>query len=433
MLSTNGRHRAVKSRRSRTQRLIASAGLTGVGLAIPLVSATSASAATVSTWDAVANCESTGNWAINTGNGYYGGLQFSADTWAAYGGTQYASSADQATKSQQIAVAEKVLASQGPGAWPVCGPQAGLTAGGAPANVDTSSSGSSSSSSDSSSASTPSSTSSSSSDDSAFANKVKAAANAASTSTSSSSSTAGTYTVVAGDWLSTIAQKENVSGGWQRLYALNRGTLTEGPDVIYPGEQIKLGGAATTPSSTPSNDSSSSATDSSASTSTDDSSFDAKVEAAAGGQSSSSDSSSASTSATSSDSSASSASDSTASGSMSAAIAFAEAQVGKPYVYGGTGPSVWDCSGLTQAALAKAGISIPRTSEDQAAASTRVSLDSLQPGDLLFWSSDGTAAGAYHVAIYTGNGGYVEAANPSAGVKTDTISDWAPDFAGRIG
>jgi septal ring factor EnvC (AmiA/AmiB activator) len=72
-------------------------------------------------WDAVALCESSGNWNINTGNGYYGGLQFSQSTWAAYGGTAYAPRADLATKSQQIAVAERVLAAQGAGAWPVCG------------------------------------------------------------------------------------------------------------------------------------------------------------------------------------------------------------------------------------------------------------------------------------------------------------------------
>jgi cell wall-associated NlpC family hydrolase len=117
---------------------------------------------------------------------------------------------------------------------------------------------------------------------------------------------------------------------------------------------------------------------------------------------------------------------------MAAAAAFALSKVGESYVYGGTSDAGWDCSGLVQAALAKAGISAPRTSEEQAAASTRVSLDSLQVGDLLFWSSDGTASGAYHVAMYVGNGEYVEAANPSSGVKTDTISNWAPDFAGRI-
>jgi hypothetical protein len=72
-------------------------------------------------WDAVAACESGGNWSINTGNGYYGGLQFSPSTWDAFGGSAYAPRADLAAKSQQIAVAERVLAEQGPGAWPTCG------------------------------------------------------------------------------------------------------------------------------------------------------------------------------------------------------------------------------------------------------------------------------------------------------------------------
>ena len=72
-------------------------------------------------WDAVALCESGGNWSINTGNGYYGGLQFSASTWLAYGGGTYAPRADLATRSEQIAVAEQVLAAQGAGAWPTCG------------------------------------------------------------------------------------------------------------------------------------------------------------------------------------------------------------------------------------------------------------------------------------------------------------------------
>ena len=78
-------------------------------------------------WDAVAQCESTGNWTINTGNGFYGGLQFTQSTWAAYGGTSYASRADLASREQQIAVAQRVLAGQGPGAWPVCSVKAGLT------------------------------------------------------------------------------------------------------------------------------------------------------------------------------------------------------------------------------------------------------------------------------------------------------------------
>ena len=72
-------------------------------------------------WSAIAACESGGNWSANTGNGFYGGLQFTEQTWLGYGGGQYASSANQATEAQQIAVAERVLAGQGIGAWPVCG------------------------------------------------------------------------------------------------------------------------------------------------------------------------------------------------------------------------------------------------------------------------------------------------------------------------
>ena len=72
-------------------------------------------------WAAIAACESGGNWGANTGNGFYGGLQFTQGTWNAYGGGQYASSANQATPSQQMAVANRVLAGQGIGAWPVCG------------------------------------------------------------------------------------------------------------------------------------------------------------------------------------------------------------------------------------------------------------------------------------------------------------------------
>jgi resuscitation-promoting factor RpfA len=72
-------------------------------------------------WSAIAACESGGNWSANTGNGFYGGLQFTEQTWLGYGGGQYASSANQATAAQQIAVAQRVLGGQGIGAWPVCG------------------------------------------------------------------------------------------------------------------------------------------------------------------------------------------------------------------------------------------------------------------------------------------------------------------------
>jgi resuscitation-promoting factor RpfA len=90
--------------------------------------AAQAGAATDSQWDQVAGCESGGNWATDTGNGYHGGLQFTAATWSAYGGDRYASEAQGATREQQISVAERVLAGQGRGAWPVCGgPLAGAT------------------------------------------------------------------------------------------------------------------------------------------------------------------------------------------------------------------------------------------------------------------------------------------------------------------
>jgi hypothetical protein len=88
----------------------------------PTVSAVPASSGGVN-WNAIANCESGGNWNTNTGNGFYGGLQFTQSTWDANGGGQYAASANQASESQQIAVAQRVLASQGIGAWPVCGAQ----------------------------------------------------------------------------------------------------------------------------------------------------------------------------------------------------------------------------------------------------------------------------------------------------------------------
>ena len=77
-------------------------------------------------WDKLAQCEATGNWAINTGNGYYGGLQFSAGTWKGHGGGVYAPYAHLASREQQIAIAEKVLASQGWGAWPSCSSKLGL-------------------------------------------------------------------------------------------------------------------------------------------------------------------------------------------------------------------------------------------------------------------------------------------------------------------
>jgi nucleoid-associated protein YgaU len=114
----------------RRSRRAAAAIATTIGAAAVVSStfATPADAAPrAGVWDRVASCESSQRWHINTGNGYYGGLQFSASTWAGYHGHRYARLASRASRAEQIAVARRVLAAQGPHAWPVCGPRAGLS------------------------------------------------------------------------------------------------------------------------------------------------------------------------------------------------------------------------------------------------------------------------------------------------------------------
>ena len=255
--NTSGRHR--KPRTSQTKRIIGGAGLAGVGIAMPLIGATSAHAASVSTWDRVAQCESGGDWSINTGNGYYGGVQFSASTWAAYGGTRYAPTANLASEGQQISIAEKVLASQGPGAWPVCGPEAGLSQGGpAPTTGTTStpprhssSGGSHSSGTHSSGSQSSGSQSSGSKSYSAPAEQTQSTGRHARPTTSeapaSSSAIAqpqaghGNYTVKAGDTLSGIAAAAHVNGGWNAVYQENHTTVGGNPDLIFPGQKLEVG------------------------------------------------------------------------------------------------------------------------------------------------------------------------------------------------
>ncbi len=118
------KHAAVRSNRTANRAAgVALVGAASVGAGL----ATASSASAYSVWDGVAACESGGNWAINTGNGFYGGLQFSYSTWLGYGGGAYARTANGASRAAQITVAQRVLASQGPGAWPVCSVRAGLT------------------------------------------------------------------------------------------------------------------------------------------------------------------------------------------------------------------------------------------------------------------------------------------------------------------
>nr|WSX79147.1 transglycosylase family protein [Streptomyces sp. NBC_00899] len=221
-----GKHR----RASKMVRFATFAGVAGTAIAVPLIGATSSSAASVATWDAVAQCESGGNWSINTGNGYYGGLQFSQSSWEAAGGLQYASRADLATKDQQIAIAEKLLALQGPGAWS-CAAAGGLTAGGPAPDINPGGSSSAST-------STP----------------AKAATPAKSTPAKSTAKPAkhsasdwqrhtgrkGDYTVVSGDTLSGIAKSHHVAGGWHKLFELNKDSVKDA-NLIYPGQHLHLG------------------------------------------------------------------------------------------------------------------------------------------------------------------------------------------------
>ncbi|MEW2067602.1 C40 family peptidase [Streptomyces sp. NPDC007346] len=122
-------------------------------------------------------------------------------------------------------------------------------------------------------------------------------------------------------------------------------------------------------------------------------------------------------------------SSSNATGSAAAIVAFAQAQVGDAYVAGGTGPNAWDCSGLVQAAYRSVGIDLPRVSQAQSTAGTQVSLDALQPGDILYW---GGAGSAYHVAIYVGGGQFVGAQNSSTGTVQRSMDYDRPSGAVRV-
>lgn len=227
-MAANGRHRRYQPSRMNRVSLTVTAG--GAGLALPLITAASAGAASGDVWDKVAACESTSNWDINTGNGYFGGLQFTRSTWAAYGGTDYAPRADLASRDQQIAIAEKVLAGQGPGAWPVCSGKAGLTRGGEGPDISPQTE-----------RTTP------------VATPKKAEPRAstpqrAGTKKATPTTVPGkrdSYTVASGDSLSGIAADRRLEGGWQRLYSANRTVVGDDPDLIFPGQRLSLDLAGT--------------------------------------------------------------------------------------------------------------------------------------------------------------------------------------------
>jgi LysM repeat protein len=212
------------------RRSLAVVAASGAALSAAALGAPAANAASGSTWDALAQCESGGNWSTNTGNGFSGGLQFTPSTWAAYGG---AGSPTTASRDQQIAVAERVLAGQGWGAWPACSAKLGLsgTAGANPTPIQ------------------PQSTQIQQAPVQQAPVKqapvqqapVKQAPvqQAPARHAAEVAVSGQTYTVVAGDTLSDIAQKLNVQGGWAALADANSNTISD-PNLIFPGMELKL-------------------------------------------------------------------------------------------------------------------------------------------------------------------------------------------------
>ena len=220
-------------------RLLIIGALAGGGMAL---AGTGANAADGGTWDAIAQCESGGNWAINTGNGYSGGLQFSPGTWAAYGGT---GAPENASREQQIAVAERVQAGQGWGAWPSCSAQLGLSGGGGAAYVPAAPAPA---------AAVP---------QAAAVVPLEQApaqvpvqqypvqqypvaqapvqqwAEAPAPAPVTVALSGKTYTIEAGDTLDTIATKLGIQGGWETLYLANTDTVTN-PDLIFTGSVLNL-------------------------------------------------------------------------------------------------------------------------------------------------------------------------------------------------
>jgi hypothetical protein len=233
---------APKSTRG-TVRAAALATALGTAAAATLAFSAPASAhADYSVWNRVASCESGGRWHVNTGNGYYGGVQFSAGTWAGYGGHKYASQANYATRLEQIQVARRVLAAQGADAWPVCGPNAGLTKANGhatskalPAHPDRKAH-----------------------DKRSHKHRHHGAHHHGAHHHGAHHHGAhhhgahhhgahhhhGTahhrhYTVRSGDTLSKIAARFDIKGGWRHLYRANRSKLSS-PNVIHVGQVLRL-------------------------------------------------------------------------------------------------------------------------------------------------------------------------------------------------
>ncbi|XAS64757.1 transglycosylase family protein [Micrococcaceae bacterium Sec5.8] len=213
----------------------AAVSIAGVALSASAANAAVPTATNASVWDSLAQCESSGNWAINNGNGFSGGLQFTPSTWAAYGGT---GSAANASREQQIAVAERVQAGQGWGAWPSCSAKLGLSGGAiapqsvpvvkAPAAVPAQ-------------AKVPAKAAPMAAAPKAAAPKVAApkAAVQAPRHAAAVALSGESYTIQSGDTLSKIADKLNITGGWQQLADANAATITN-PNLVFPGQVLQL-------------------------------------------------------------------------------------------------------------------------------------------------------------------------------------------------
>ena len=285
MRNGNGRHR----RPRQAPAIFVTAGVTGAGIAMPLLGAGGAHAADAGTWDRVAQCETGGSWSQNAGNGFYGGLQITQESWEEFGGRSYAPRPDLASRSQQIAIAEKVLAGQGMDAWSRCGARAGLDGDDGNADVDPGglidldldlvdtlgnpSGGDGDSYSDrersDSGDGRDASGSGGSGDDAGSGDEARTggasdsgtaapsgrhrgnpaseearggAAPDSRPSRDASRQQGADYTVKAGDNLSDIAAAHDLKGGWTALYESNRDHLGSDPDLIHPGQQLDFDG-----------------------------------------------------------------------------------------------------------------------------------------------------------------------------------------------
>lgn len=209
-------NRGKQGKQGSAARTIAKVAAVGIIAGAPLgLAVGTANAAPGMDWDALAQCEASGNWAANTGNGYYGGLQFTQQTWKGHGGVGNPANA---SREQQIAVAERVLQSQGPQAWPSCSKRIGAYTGQvrktAPAPQQ---------------------------------RKVQPQQRQAAAPVQqapvvvegSKSNPNGNYEIKAGDTLSKIAEANKVEGGYAAIVEKNKGFITN-PDLIFPGHKIQI-------------------------------------------------------------------------------------------------------------------------------------------------------------------------------------------------